>query len=481
MAQRGTHATEAQALFSKGFPVTSSTNTAIFRTLLTIVALAPLLLGGNRPWAWTLLAVLVGLTAGGWALTAFAGRCRPPLPDRRLWAAGCLFVLALLWAALQTSSLIPAAAWHPLWSEAGQALGFSDGAISVSPDATWTAILRLCSYAAVFLLAAQLGMERARAHEALVAVVLAGAAYAGYGLFVYFSGTEVILWLPKQAYLGDLTSTFINRNAYGAYAGLGLVCCVAMFAHRLRRRRNERRGAAEWTETLLVRAMPYLIGALLIGTALLLSHSRGAFLSSGLALAVLMAALMAARALPPQSALRIGAVIFAIAATAVAVNGETTLERLLETGSPSADEGRPEAYRLTLAAISDAPLTGHGLGAFQPAFRMYRDSGLHQPEDWRYAHSIYLETAMDLGLPAAAAFYASIALILGSCVRGLYRRRRDHVYPAVALAAAGLIGAHGIIDFSAQMPAVALTLALLLGVGFAQSWGSRPPADEPAS
>lgn len=459
--------------------MTSSINTTAFRVLLAVVMLAPLPLGSNRPWSWSLLAVLIGVIAGGWALAALAGRCRAPAPSRRLWAAGGLFFSALLWAALQASSLLPVGAWHPLWSEAASVSAISGGAISVAPEATWTAIMRLCCYAAVFLLAAQLGAERARAHEMLVAMVLAGAAYAGYGLFVYFSGTEVVLWMQKQAYLGDLTSTFINRNAYGAYAGLGLICCVAMFAHRLRVR-YDRRGAAEWTENLLVRAMPYLVGALLIGSALLLSHSRGAFLSGGAALAVLMVALTAARALPPQTALRIGAVILIIATGSVAVNGETTLERLLETGNRSADEGRPDAYRLTMAAVADAPLTGHGLGAFQPAFRMYRDATLHQPEEWRYAHNIYLETAMELGLPAAITFYLSLAAILGSCARGLRRRRRDHVYPAVALAAATLLGAHGLIDFSAQIPAVALTLALLLGVGFAQSWSSRPSSDETA-
>lgn len=459
--------------------MTSSINTAVFRGLLAVVVLAPVPFGANRPWAWSLLAVLIGLLAGGWALLAIFGRCRAPLPAGRLAAAAIPFGLAMLWAVAQTSSLIPAGSWHPLWGEAAQALGGGgNGMISAAPDATWSAVMRLSCYATVFLLAAQLGMERARAHEAMTAVVVAGVAYAGYGLFVYFSGREEILWFAKWAYLGDLTSTFVNRNAYGAYAALGLVCCVATFAHRLRRRREERRGAAEWTETLLVRAMPYLIGALLTGSALLLSHSRGAFLSGGLALATLMVALTLGRALSPQAALRIGLTILVVAVAVVAMNGEGTLERLLETGTPAADEGRADVYRLTLAAIADAPLTGHGLGAFQSAFRMYRDGGLHRAEDWQYAHNVYLEMAMDLGVPAAGAFFASLLAVLAACVRGLFRRRRDQVYPATALAAAVLIGAHGLIDFSAQIPAIAMTLALLMGIGFAQSWSSRTLSED---
>lgn len=461
--------------------VIPSINSLIFHLLLGIVILAPSLLGGNRPWAWSLLALLAGLLAGAWSLLAVAKRCQAPLPDRRLWMPVIPFALALAWAAFQGSGLSPSATWHPLWQEAAEALRINHGgAISAAPGETWGAIMRLSCYATVFLLAAELGKERARAHQALTAVAVTGVAYAGYGLLVYFSGTETIWWLKKWSYLGDLTSTFVNRNAYGAYAGLGLVCCVAMFAHRLRQRRNEQRGAAEWTETLLIRAMPYLIAALLTGTTLLLSHSRGAFLASGVALAVLMVVLTLGRTLPPRSAIGISVVIATISLIAIVINGEVTLGRLVETGSPTADEGRPEVYRLTMAAIADAPLTGHGLGAFQSAFRMYRDTTLPFPEDWKYAHNVYLEMAMDLGIPAALMFYASLAAILASCIRGLSRRRRDQVYPATALAAGTLIGVHSVIDFSAQMPAIAMTLALLLGVGFAQSWSSRSPHEETA-
>lgn len=461
--------------------MTPSINSSIFHLLLGIVVLSPSLLGGNRPWAWSLLALLTGLLAGIWSLLAVMKRCQAPLPDRRLWMAVVPFALVLAWTAFQGSWLSPSTLWHPLWQEAADALRITpEGAISAAPGETWNAIMRLSCYATVFLLGAELGKERARAHQALMVVTVAGLAYAAYGLFVYFSGTETIWWLKKWSYLGDLTSTFVNRNAYGAYAGLGLVCCVAMFAHRLRQRRNEKRGAAEWTETVLIRAMPFLIMAMLTGTTLLLSHSRGAFLSSGVALAVLMVALTLGRTLPPRSAIGISVTIAAVSLIALVINGEVTLGRLVETGTPAADEGRPEVYRLTMAAIADAPLTGHGLGAFQSAFRMYRDTTLPSPEDWKYAHNVYLEMAMDLGIPAALMFYASLAAILGSCIRGLSRRRRDQVYPATALAASTLIGVHSIIDFSAQMPAIAMTLALLLGVGFAQSWSSRSPHEETA-
>lgn len=453
----------------------TTANNILFRLLLGLVLLSPLPLGSARPLAWSLMAVLVALLLTGWGIAVLIGKARAPLSMARLWPVALPFALALGWAFLQTTSLIPAGWWHPLWTEAAQALGRSPayGAVSVDPEMTLTGILRLVSYGGVFWLSVQLGRDRSRAWEALIWVALAGVAYAVYGLIVHFSGWERILWLEKWAYPGDLTATFVNRNAYGAYAGLGVVCCIALFIHALRpSRTGGERHAFEMAETVLVRALPYLVGAVVLGTALLLSHSRGAFLCTGLAVIVLMIALVAARIARPRTALILSVAMLGTGLAVLGVSGERTVQRLATTAEQADDEKRLDLYRLSARAIADAPLTGHGLGAFLPAFRMYRDTSLGTPAVWEYAHNVHLETFMDLGVPAAVLLYGSSAVVLGVCARGLIRRRRDRVYPAVAISAATLLAAHGVVDFSVQMPAIAATLALLLGVGYAQSWNT---------
>lgn len=454
-------------------------NIFVFRLLLALVLLAPLPLGANRPWAWSLLALTLGGLAGFWSLMVLTGRCRAPVAVTRLTPVVVLFGLTLGWAGLQTSPLLPVAWWHPLWTESVTALGQSVpfGAVSLDPERTLTAIMRLTSYGAVFWLAVQLGRDRDRAHEALVAVSVAGLLYAVYGLTVHFADWERILWLKKWAYTGDLTASFVNRNAYGAYAGLGMVCCIALFLRALRPARpGEPRRIAEMTETVLVQAAPYLVAALVLATALLLSHSRGAFLCTGLALMVLMVAMVAGKIIRLRSGLLLATIMLVVGGGALVMSGDVMVKRLSETSSSGTDEGRINAYRLVQLAILDAPWTGNGLGAFSPAFRMYRDASLSEKGEWEYAHDVHLETAMDLGLPATAALYGAFGVIVAACVRGVFKRRRDQVYPAVALAAAVLLAAHGVVDFSAQMPAIAVTLALLLGVGYAQSWSSRDGA-----
>lgn len=452
----------------------TTASTLLFRILLALVVLAPVPFGSQRPWAWSLMAVAVGALLLAWGGLVLAGRVRAPMPMRRLWLPAVPFALVLLWSLVQTLGVVPADWRHPVWAEAAKVLGSGvppgAGSVSLDPSMTLTAVLRLATYGGVFWLAVQLGRERVRAREALVTLALAGVTYAAYGLIVHFGGWDLILWVPKWAYIGDLTATFVNRNAYGAYAGIGLLCCVALFLHGLRPRGAGDRRAYDLAETLLVRALPYLTGAVVLGTALLLSHSRGAFLSAGAGTLVLLAALMKGRIVRPRIALSAMVALLLVTLLTLGMSGDGTMERLLRSSFDQ--EVRPDLVRQTLLAIGDAPWTGFGLGAFQPAFRLYRDGTLPGPVVFDFAHNVHLELAMDLGLPATAILYMGFGAVLAVCLAGLVRRRRDQVHPAVALGAATLVGLHGLVDFSAQMPAIAATLALLLGVGYAQSWNT---------
>lgn len=449
-------------------------NTLLFRLLLALVVSAPIPFAAQRPWAWSLLGVLIGLLLLWWGGLVIAGRARAAMPMRRLWGPAVPFSIVLIWAALQTSGLVPAGWQHPLWWEAARVSGGVDGpmfgSVSVDPSMTLTGLLRLATYGGVFWLAVQLGRERARAREALVTLATAGIAYAAYGLVVHLGSWEYILWYPKWAYHGDVTATFVNRNAYGAYAGIGLLCCVALFVHGLRPSGSGDRRAFDLAEAVLVRALPYLAGGLVIGTALLLSHSRGAFLATGASLLVLIVALAKGRILRPGATVPAVAALLVVGVAGVLISGDGTVDRLWRMNIDQ--EGRPDLMRQTLVAIGDAPWTGYGLGTFLPAFRLYRDSTLADSVVYDFAHNVHLELAMDLGLPGAIVFYAAIVAVVAVCAAGLVRRRRDQVHPAVALAAVTLLGLHGLVDFSSQMPAVGATLALILGVGYAQSWNT---------
>jgi O-antigen ligase len=115
---------------------------------------------------------------------------------------------------------------------------------------------------------------------------------------------------------------------------------------------------------------------------------------------------------------------------------------------------------------------GFGYGTFADSFRLYRNDKLYAHFD--KAHNTYLENIFELGWPAAGLLLLCLAWLTLICVRGARDRGRDWVYPATGVAASVLVGIHSFLDFSLQMPAIAITYAAILGVACSQSYTSRP-------
>jgi O-antigen ligase len=98
---------------------------------------------------------------------------------------------------------------------------------------------------------------------------------------------------------------------------------------------------------------------------------------------------------------------------------------------------------------------------------MRRDAAIRGAYD--KAHNTYLEDALEIGIPATALLLLSLGIVLCRCVRGLARRNSGRMLAAIGAGAATLVGVHSLVDFSLQMPAVAVTFLMTLGLAAAQS------------
>ena len=84
--------------------------------------------------------------------------------------------------------------------------------------------------------------------------------------------------------------------------------------------------------------------------------------------------------------------------------------------------GRGEIWQRALYGIADFPLTGMGLGTFRQVMPVFYPFDLFgSGYDFAHAHSLYLQTALDLGLPGLAAFL----LVLLAAVTTLARLCRQ--------------------------------------------------------
>ena len=204
-----------------------------------------------------------------------------------------------------------------------------------------------------------------------------------------------------------------------------------------------------------------------LAVALVLTHSRGGLLATVLGVVTLLLSL-GASGVVSRRALQVSALLSALAGgAAVYLVGERTIERFedllgaLEVAGAASGESpdallpdklrRFDVYERTLHALADAPVAGTGFGTFPDAFRWYQGDVAGY---WDYAHNSYLEAALELGLPVAACLLAAVGGVVLSCARGLGRRRRDRLYPALAIAAAVLLGSHASIDLERPDPGV---------------------------
>lgn len=273
----------------------------------------------------------------------------------------------------------------------------------------------------------------------------------------------------------------VNRNSFATYLGLctlAALCWILMQFERIKL-------VGYWRDKLqfairFVSARAWLlVCTFLIITALLLTHSRGGFLSTmfGALSLVLTARQTASR----KGRRHLGWVAAPIVIVLIAglISGTGILARLMATDIDS--EERLKVFALTWQAIRDYPYFGTGLGSFAAVFPIYRTTAITTSLTYDMAHNDYLQNLLELGIPAAACLFMAVLWLVGLCVRGMRERRRDALFPCLGIAASVLVGIHATVDFSLQIPAVTITYMFLLGLAVAQSKSSRSSRERRAN
>jgi O-antigen ligase len=166
----------------------------------------------------------------------------------------------------------------------------------------------------------------------------------------------------------------------------------------------------------------------------------------------------AAPVLPSLRWAAIGVLALALVVTGIAVmRVERTGAGPAQGANPSrlvsAQSNRYEYWRVAVNAFVDAPIKGGGSGSFRTVWLRERTVD----ETVRDAHSLYFETAAELGLVGLLALIAFIAGVVAMAQRS--------VGAAGAIGALAVFAIHAGLDWDWELPAltlVALTLAARL-------------------
>lgn len=468
----------------------------VFWLLIATVAIAPLPFASNRPLPWSVLSAVVALLLVLWGLDRIRATLRrgttvmmpssastdgppPPVPaaviiDRLAIAFALVFGALIAWYWFQTS---PASAGlaHPIWAEAARALGEPlAGAIALDPGVGGHQAMKLLAYGGVFFLAFALCRDRRRARWAFIALATVGLAYAAYGLFAVFAGYKTILGVVPSAYSRSVTSTFINRNSYATYGGLCVIIAMGPLLSELRHVMRSGASPIGLLRTVSEEATPvFYITALAIATgvmAVILTGSRAGVASLLLGFAVFGLGMLIVRDLSLRAFLTLVGVDALCVAAALVISGGFLAERVSDGIEQDA---RWVLFEVGRQVAGERPAIGHGLGGFPAAFNaaLHASPGFDAYVD--FAHNSYLELAIEGGIPALLLSLALVGMAVGICITGLFSRSRGTSFAIAAISGTALIAGHAMVDFSLQMPAVAVTFMLMLGVGASQSLASE--------
>jgi len=385
-----------------------------------------------------------------------------------------LFVTLAVVAAVVTIQLwpdAPLAQINSVWASAREATGDNlPGRISMTATGPWLAFGYPLLLALAFARAFYLSTEADDARQLLRILAWTGLAYALYGILAEIGDPTTILFRRKEAYIGVVTGTFVNRNTAATFYG----SCTLLFLLPLLRfiHRRDRRGPPPSGQMNDLIAF-YLASPLALGAGFVICLIATAMTGSraGLLLLILTVLMATALFLVP---LRVGKLRrwgwLAGIATALLLLfqlvGGAVAGRILTYGL--VDEQRYNAYLGALAMARDHLLLGVGYGNFESVFPAYRPTALGSLGIWDRAHSTPLELAAELGLPATCLILVTCLWYLYHLLSGSLHRRRDRYIPIIGASVAVLGFLHTSIDFSLQIPGFGVFFAAITGCGLAQ-------------
>ncbi len=408
--------------------------------LLTILILAPLPLGSNRPVFWLSLAVVMNILL-------LVREFRPAMhtDEAAGWTPGLKALLSFLLVHLV--QLFPTD-----WVE--------NGVLTIDRSATVSALLQWETYTVFFFLLAS-ELRRTRSTERIVmAIVAVAALLAAFSLLNLALGG--VLW-PFSAVSYGYTAaagTYVNPNHFATLlimAGpLAIGLLVRDLGHAWRLNRHVRQRSSLLRLIMQANPLP-LLAALLILAGLMATASRGAvaaFLVSGF-MVVLLAPRLAGSRFKILALLVLAAASAMLAAQWLGFGG---LERkLLHPGGMLV---RLELWEQSLALVKDYPLLGSGGGSYRWVFPEFKQQALGM---WIFdhAHNEYLEWLVEYGvigvLPLLLFFSVVLrrgySLVASTCTKGEYPGMSPFLLWAVI---AALL--HGAVDFGLHMPANMLAL-----------------------
>jgi O-antigen ligase len=424
--------------------------------LLALLVWLPLPLASNRDWSAALFVLVTALLAAAWAALLLIDPHRRRLQALRAgWPLLALLGLAQLWVAAQ-------------WLTG----------LSTDSGATFQYLLLGCAYSLLFALVLGLFTSPRRLTLLLAVLLVSGVAQAFYGSLMTLSGIERLAFQAKEAYLGVVTGTFVNRNHMAGYMELTLAAGIGLLL------------ALRDGRPLSVRSLPDLLlgpkawirlGLVIMVIALVMTHSRmgnAAFFSSLIIVGGLFT-LISREHRVRNAAILASLLLIDLLIISNHFGLDGLQQRLMRTQFADqviagevvrpATEQRDDVVVYAIPQFMERPWTGFGAGAFEASFQRFPGADIRPHYD--HAHNDYLQFLIEFGAIGSAPLVLFVLGALFAALRAM--RRPDSLYRSGIGLGAGLgilaLVIHAATDFNHQIPANAATFVVLCAIAVVAS------------
>jgi len=463
----------------------------VFTGTLALLIFAPLAFGAIHVWAYTVVEIGVFFLLALYLLDQMVSGCgrvewvKTPVN----WVLAALLVLIGLqmvpmppWVVKFLSPLTYADKRQMLdvLAAAGDAGAGTNGWMPLAYylHPVRIELLKTVAYIGMFFLVLNTATSRKRLDILVVVLISVGLFEALYAVYQNFSDIPRVWWWKSRVGGARYASgTYIVSNHFAGYMEMVLPLAMGwMMAQKKHTRRVGRklRGgrsavqrAVGWFAPESANPKMLVLGfiSVIMGVGLLMSASRGGILSFGASM-VVTAALFLKR--QPYRKFGVGILLFCLVMVGygLTVGIDPALKKFER--SEAGLTKRLTTSQSMMPMVGDYPAAGTGWGNFRYLYPRYAPDydGVYTSG---YSHDDWLEGVTDLGLPGGMLLVSAFWLYAVKMIRLWFNRRDERALGIGAGVLTGLLsmGIHSFFDFNMHVPANPLTLAALLGIGYA--------------
>jgi O-antigen ligase len=337
--------------------------------------------------------------------------------------------------------------------------------LTATPALTAYSLLLGTGLTSFFVLALLVINTQKRLTITLYTLIASGCFQAIYGSWMTLSGSEYLFLIPKDAYLGTATGTYINRNHLAGYLVICLSLGIGLMLSNLNQTpANSLKELTRRTlSAILSKKIIIRVALVIMVIGLVLTHSRMGNSSFFIALTASSFVYLITQRFSKQAlTLFISLLVIDLFIVGAFFGVDKVVDRLNETTIQN--ESRVDVNVYNLEATKDNLWLGSGAGSFETVFTRYRGEDIRAFYD--HAHNDYLEFIIERGLIGTFPMFLLVILSFFTAILTLIRRKSLLMKGTAfgCLMSIIALAIHSTVDFNLFIPANAASFVLVLAL-----------------